>query len=132
MPVMTEHLSTLEENQDLEADIIQKTKVNKLLKVILKLTTIPRDEEFGFKERCEKLLKAWNVILQKAEEEAAPENDEEAAPAETDTATAPVVAEKNGSIEHKAAANGDKAEATETIEEKRGEEGDKMVIEPVL
>src|SRR6201995_4295525 len=68
MGTMAEHLTALENHQDLEADIIQRTKVNKLLKVILKLTTIPRDEEFNFKERCEKLLKAWNVTLQKAEE----------------------------------------------------------------
>jgi len=63
MPSMNEHLIALENFADLEAQIIQKTKVAKLLKVILKLTSLPRDEEFKFKERCGKLLAGWNAIL---------------------------------------------------------------------
>jgi hypothetical protein len=63
MEAMDEHLSVLEQHQDLEPAIIKETKVNKLLKVILKLHTIPRDDEFKFKERCQKLLTAWTHIL---------------------------------------------------------------------
>lgn len=60
---MNEHLTALETFQDLESPIIRETKVAKLLKVILKLESIPRDEEFKFKERCTKLLAAWTAIL---------------------------------------------------------------------
>jgi hypothetical protein len=63
MPSMNDHLTALENFQDLESGIIRETKVAKLLKVILKLTNLPRDEEFKFKDRCGKLLAGWNAIL---------------------------------------------------------------------
>jgi hypothetical protein len=63
MSSMNEHLTALETFQDLEPIIIRETKVAKLLKVILKLDSIPRDEEFKFKDRCTKLLAAWQAIL---------------------------------------------------------------------
>jgi hypothetical protein len=63
MPNMNDHLTALENFQDLESPIIRETKVAKLLKVILKLTDLPRDEEFKFKDRCGKLLAGWNAIL---------------------------------------------------------------------
>jgi hypothetical protein len=63
MPTMDDHLTALENFRDLEPYIIRITKVAKLLKLILKLTTIPRDDEFKFKERCGKLLAGWNAII---------------------------------------------------------------------
>ena len=60
---MDEHLTALENFRDLEPQIIRETKVAKLLKVILKLTEIPRNDEFKFKERCGRLLSGWNEIL---------------------------------------------------------------------
>jgi len=62
------HLTTLEGYTDLEPEIIRETKANKLLKVILKLSTIPRDEEFQFKQRCKALLDTWTKVLQSGEE----------------------------------------------------------------
>jgi hypothetical protein len=76
MDVMADHLSVLEQNQDLDANIIRDTKAHKLLKVILKLKEIPRDLEFKFKERCNKLLAVWSKTLAAAdgdEPNAAPE-----------------------------------------------------------
>ena len=61
---MDEHLQALEQHTDLEPEIIRDTKANKLLKVILKLPNILRDEEFKFKERCRVLLERWTRILQ--------------------------------------------------------------------
>ena len=78
MDTMAEHLSVLESHQDLEANIIRDTKAHKLLKVILKLKEIPRDVEFKFKERCNKLLAVWSKTL------AAADGDE---PAAAETAT---------------------------------------------
>lgn len=70
MDTMEEHLSVLEQHQDLEPAVIKETKVNKLLKVILKIPSIPRDEEFKFKDRCQKLLDAWTAVLNGSEQAA--------------------------------------------------------------
>jgi hypothetical protein len=69
MEAMAEHLSVLEQHQDLEPHIIRETKAHKLLKVILKLKEIPRDAEFKFKERCSKLLAVWSKTLAAAEDQ---------------------------------------------------------------
>jgi hypothetical protein len=74
MDALADHLTTLEGYTDLEPEIIRDTKANKLLKVILKLSTIPRDEEFKFKERCKALLDTWAKILQSDEEKEAKVN----------------------------------------------------------
>jgi hypothetical protein len=72
MDLMADHLTNLEKHADLEPEIIKETKANKLLKVILKLPTVPRDEEFRFKERCRALLEKWtktvNDVLGKPKE----------------------------------------------------------------
>jgi hypothetical protein len=68
MDALADHLTTLEGYTDLEPEIIRDTKANKLLKVILKLATIPRDEEFKFKQRCKVLLDTWTKVLQSDEE----------------------------------------------------------------
>jgi hypothetical protein len=71
MDTMADHLSVLESHQDLEANIIRDTKAHKLLKVILKLKEIPRDAEFKFKDRCNKLLAVWTKTLAAAGDEPA-------------------------------------------------------------
>jgi hypothetical protein len=56
MDNMPQCLEVLEEHRDLEPNLIKKTKVNKLLRVILRLDDIPRDAEFNFRKRCKDLL----------------------------------------------------------------------------
>ncbi|PVI08274.1 hypothetical protein DM02DRAFT_648327 [Periconia macrospinosa] len=63
MPSMAAHLTQLEELDDLEAEIIKKTKVHKVLKAIIKLNTIPKEEEFNFKNRSSNLLTKWSGAL---------------------------------------------------------------------
>lgn len=63
MGTMADHLGALEQEAQLEARVIRATRINKVLKGILKLSSIPRDEEFRFKERSSKLLEIWNKIL---------------------------------------------------------------------
>ncbi|KAL6704723.1 hypothetical protein ACN47E_007644 [Coniothyrium glycines] len=63
MKSMSEYLTQLESIENLEAEIIKKTKVNKVLKAIIKLGAIPREEEFDFKGRSSILLGKWNNIL---------------------------------------------------------------------
>lgn len=63
MPSMSEFISLLEKFVDLEGSIIRTTKINKVLKAILKLDAIPREEEFQFKKRSQTLLDKWNKLL---------------------------------------------------------------------
>ena len=63
MPQMSGYIKKLEEHADLEVSIIRTTKINKVLKALIKLNTIPKDEEFKFRERSVKLLEKWNKLL---------------------------------------------------------------------
>ena len=64
MKAMSDHLAELETYADLEVGIIRKTKINKVLKGIVKLATIPREEEFSFKNRSIELLRKWKSLLE--------------------------------------------------------------------
>jgi hypothetical protein len=63
MPQMSNFVKKLEHYEDLEVSIIRATKINKVLKALVKLNTIPRDEEFNFRKRSVELLGKWNKIL---------------------------------------------------------------------
>ena len=64
MPQMATYLRKLEAYGDkLEVGIIRTTKINKVLKGIVKLNTIPKDEEFQFRERSVKLMGVWSQLL---------------------------------------------------------------------
>jgi hypothetical protein len=62
LPGLSQYLTRLEEFEGLETSIIRQTKINKVLKGIVKLDSVPKDEEYGFKERSLKLLTAWNKL----------------------------------------------------------------------
>lgn len=68
MKQMSEFISKLEGYADLEVSIIRATKINKVLKAILKLSEIPKETEFQFKDRSKTLLEKWNKILESAEQ----------------------------------------------------------------
>ncbi|KAI0022190.1 hypothetical protein F4780DRAFT_206470 [Xylariomycetidae sp. FL0641] len=72
MKSMSEFLNKLESFPDLEVSIIRNTKINKVLKAILKLEAIPKEEEFNFKPRSQTLLDKWNKILATDSAEPAP------------------------------------------------------------
>jgi hypothetical protein len=61
MELMSEYLSKLESYTDLDAVTIRNTKINKVLRAILKLDTIPHEETFKFKSRSQALLNKWNL-----------------------------------------------------------------------
>lgn len=63
MTTMSENFDHLEQYADLEPAIIRATKINKVLKGIIKLNSIPKDEEYKFKKRSADLLTAWNKAL---------------------------------------------------------------------
>ena len=60
---MSDFLHELEAFPDLESGIIRTTKIHKVLKAMIKLPSIPLDEEFHFKDRSVTLLGKWNEIL---------------------------------------------------------------------
>lgn len=63
MQAMAQHFNQLEEYKNLDADIIRKTKVHKVLKAIVRLSSIPREEEYNFKKRSTDLLSSWSAAL---------------------------------------------------------------------
>jgi hypothetical protein len=63
MASMSDYLKQLELHDDLEAEVIKKTKVHKVLKAIIKLPSIPKEEEHSFKQRSNDLLAKWGGAL---------------------------------------------------------------------
>ncbi|KAF4978043.1 hypothetical protein FZEAL_5508 [Fusarium zealandicum] len=63
MKQMSEYVTMLENFKDLEVSIIRVTKINKVLKAILKLESIPREDEFHFKDRSQTLLDKWTKLM---------------------------------------------------------------------
>ncbi len=57
---MSDFLGELGGYLDLEGSIIRPTKIHKVLKAMIKLGSIPLDEEFRFKTRSSELLRKWN------------------------------------------------------------------------
>ena len=77
---MSEYLGGLESYKELDGATIRSTKIHKVLKAMLKLDTIPLDEEFEFKDRCRKLLATWATILESDPNDAG-DKDDKAEPA---------------------------------------------------
>lgn len=71
MANMADYLKQLEAYEDLEAEIIKKTKVHKVLKAIIKLDNIPQEEQHNFKQRSAELLNKWGGALASADGESA-------------------------------------------------------------
>ena len=98
---MSDYMKQLEVLDNLEGDIIKETKVHKVLKNILKLDRIPRDEELSIKKRSQDLLTRWSGVLN-AGDDAATEpvapatNGVKAEEKKTDGSAADESAEKSG------------------------------------
>ena len=61
---MSEWMAKLENFTNLEVSIIRATKINKVLKNIVKMpaSKIPMEDEFRFQQRSTALLDEWNTI----------------------------------------------------------------------
>lgn len=59
METMSEYISKLASYDVLEISIIRETKINKVLKGIIKLANIPKESEYNFRARSIELLKKW-------------------------------------------------------------------------
>lgn len=64
MPAMATFFKKLEAyGENLDVQTLRSTKIHKVLKGIIKLSSVPKDDEFHFKERSTKMLAEWNQIL---------------------------------------------------------------------
>lgn len=63
MDSMVGFFNKLDQHADLEVSIIRKTKIHKVLRMIVKLSSIPRDEEFHFRQRALDILSKWKNVL---------------------------------------------------------------------
>ena len=63
MANMSGYFGQLEAYADLEAEIIRKTKIHKVLRAIIKLNPIPKEEEYRFKKRSNDFLNGWDRAL---------------------------------------------------------------------
>lgn len=59
MPMMSEHLTSLEAMVDLSHDIIRRTKVDRVLQGISTLQDIPEQEKYILQARSTALLAKW-------------------------------------------------------------------------
>ncbi|KAL2824465.1 hypothetical protein BDW59DRAFT_85208 [Aspergillus cavernicola] len=78
MSQMSSYLTKLEKIEDLEVSIIRETKIHKVLRMIIKLPSIPRDEEFQFRKRALDILSKWKNVLDS--DRATPAQDKEEKP----------------------------------------------------
>lgn len=115
MELMSTYINKLEAYTDLEVSIIRSTKINKVLKAIIKLPTIPKEEEYNFRGRSVQILSKWKQLL----ESDIPSAGEGSTPADKPTS--------NGV--HKKGRGGKKAEVKKE-EEKKTEEADEDTAEP--
>jgi len=63
MDSMNQQMKQLEQFPDLDGGIIKSTKINKVLKAILKLDDIPLESMYNFKDRSSHLLAVWAPAL---------------------------------------------------------------------
>ncbi|KAJ6015075.1 hypothetical protein N7540_009666 [Penicillium herquei] len=102
MDVMATYFDKLEKHADLEVSIIRSTKINKVLKMIIKLNSIPRDEEFNFRQRSMVILSSWKSVL-----------DSDAPAASTDKEDKDEKPAANGAIKDEESAETPKVETEE-------------------
>ncbi|KAF2723217.1 hypothetical protein K431DRAFT_283019 [Polychaeton citri CBS 116435] len=64
METMAGYFTQLEEYEDLQPAIIRTTKIHKVLKGVIKLASIPKEDEYHFKDRSHVLLNEWNKRME--------------------------------------------------------------------
>jgi hypothetical protein len=127
---MAEFFGQLEKYDNLEPSIIRTTKIHKVLKAIVKLASIPKDEELGFKKRSADLLEIWNKRME-GEGEAAPKSaavDEKAPETNGDDTAAAAASEEPA--EPKATESTDKTEEAAEKADELEKKVEEMTVEP--
>lgn len=125
MTAMSEHFTQLEDFHDLEAKIIRETKIHKVLRAIIKLDSIPKDEEFKFKSRSKELLEIWDKTLDSQIDEA--KNAKASAPAEPPATNGDAVAKTEETSKEPSAAPVEAADAGNDVKDEA--DGDLTMID---
>ena len=118
MSQMASFFDQLEKADDIDAGILRNTKIHKVMKGIVKLSNIPKDEEFHFKDRSAALLETWTKLLEEStekprpstangEKEGEPEAKSEEKKEEEEATKEDGVAEKVGEVDEGKDAAGD-------------------------
>ncbi|KIY47567.1 hypothetical protein FISHEDRAFT_59546 [Fistulina hepatica ATCC 64428] len=99
MPQMHDIFTTIEQYDKMTVRSLQLSKIGKVMRHIIALADdkIPRENEFRFRERANRLVDAWQIIVNKSNEEARAKQVE----TPTDAMEADKAPETNGSDEHK-------------------------------
>ncbi|SPO26252.1 uncharacterized protein UTRI_02528 [Ustilago trichophora] len=63
MPAADSTFKTVEEYDGMTAEHLRTTKIGKVMKRVMQLTEIPRDDEFRFRDRAERLCAKWGAIM---------------------------------------------------------------------
>jgi hypothetical protein len=121
MSAMGEFFGQLEKYDNLEPSIIRTTKIHKVLKAIVKLASIPKDEELGFKRRSADLLEIWNKRME-GDGEPAQKSDEKVPETNGEAVPAPAASEEP--TENKV-----DAEKADEIEQKVEEKMEELAVE---
>jgi len=129
MSAMGEFFGQLEKYDNLEPSIIRTTKIHKVLKAIVKLASIPKDEELGFKRRSADLLEIWNKRME-GEGEAAQKSEEKAPETNGEAAAAPAASEEPTDNKVDAEKAEEAVEKADEIEEKVEEKMEELAVEP--
>lgn len=106
MKTMSDYISKLESFPDLEVSIIRATKINKVLKAIIKMDSIPKEEEYSFKSRSQVLLDKWTKLLAVDEKPSG-----EAANGVNGSSAEPAAKAKTNGVKEKEASEGAPVEA---------------------
>lgn len=139
MASMADFFGQLENYDNLEPSIIRVTKIHKVLKAIVKLHSIPKDEEYNFKKRSAAMLEVWNKKMESdgdgaasappatsEEPKSAPAAPSEAKEAETNGETKAAEPDTKPEQSDAEAKEGAEKEAEEKPEEKGAEAADKI------
>ncbi|KAK2758630.1 hypothetical protein FQN54_003320 [Arachnomyces sp. PD_36] len=130
MESMSNFIQKLEQYEDLEGSLIRQTKINKVLKGIIKLNIIPKEEQYQFRKRSVAILGKWKHLL----ESDVPKDEASGSKDGQDEPKANGVDKKaNGKkgSETPASEKKDDAQEDETAKEDEGTKGDKEVKEDV-
>ena len=109
MAAMADLFTQLEAYENLEPFIIRKTKIHKVLKAIVKLASVPKDDEYNFKKRSSAMLEVWNKRMEDSGD-TAPESAVEPKSAVDEKSL-----ESNGETKHEATVAGLSAENNDII-----------------
>jgi len=114
MQFMSEFFTRLERFTEMDASILRATRIYKVPRAILRMESIPREEEFNFKSRSQGLLDQWNKLL--AAEPAPVEGGSNGVNGKEEKKA--VKPESNGADEKAEKASADEKTATEPVEKK--------------